>query len=116
MLLGSYVFYYTAWNPPYIAILLFSTVLDWWLARRIWLSRNEGRRKVLVDERRFPRRVFWEMFVKDAMVNAIHFEDEPTLNDFICPDGSHLDYRDRDRFSRALGEIVKRAISARQGT
>jgi alginate O-acetyltransferase complex protein AlgI len=40
LLLGSYVFYYTAWNPPYIAILLFSTVLDWWLARRIWLSRG----------------------------------------------------------------------------
>jgi alginate O-acetyltransferase complex protein AlgI len=47
LLLGSYVFY-TAWNPPYVAILLFSTVLDWWLARRIWLSRHEGRRKALV--------------------------------------------------------------------
>jgi alginate O-acetyltransferase complex protein AlgI len=32
LLAASYVFY-AAWNPPYVAILAFSTVLDWWLAR-----------------------------------------------------------------------------------
>lgn len=34
LLLASYVFY-AAWNPPYILVLAFSTMLDWWLARRI---------------------------------------------------------------------------------
>lgn len=47
LLIGSYVFY-AAWNPPYVAILLFSTTLDWWLARRIWQSRDEGRRRTLL--------------------------------------------------------------------
>jgi D-alanyl-lipoteichoic acid acyltransferase DltB (MBOAT superfamily) len=47
LLLGSYIFY-AAWNPPYIAILLFSTALDWWLAKRIWLSTNERKRRILL--------------------------------------------------------------------
>jgi D-alanyl-lipoteichoic acid acyltransferase DltB (MBOAT superfamily) len=47
LLIGSYVFY-AAWNPPYVAILLFSTTLDWWLARRIWLSNDEHRRRWLL--------------------------------------------------------------------
>jgi alginate O-acetyltransferase complex protein AlgI len=34
LLLASYVFY-AAWDPPYVAILIASTLLDWWLARRI---------------------------------------------------------------------------------
>jgi alginate O-acetyltransferase complex protein AlgI len=47
LLVASYVFY-AAWNPPYVAILLFSTSLDWWLARRIWLSQDAARRKRLL--------------------------------------------------------------------
>ena len=42
LLLASYVFY-AAWNPPYVLILLFSTYLDWGLAR--WIARSEGARK-----------------------------------------------------------------------
>jgi alginate O-acetyltransferase complex protein AlgI len=47
LLLGSYVFY-AAWNPPYIVILLFSTVLDWILARLIWRCDDGRRRKLLL--------------------------------------------------------------------
>jgi alginate O-acetyltransferase complex protein AlgI len=47
LLLGSYIFY-AAWNPPYIAILLFSTTLDWWLARLIWKSRDQRCRRILL--------------------------------------------------------------------
>lgn len=35
LLAASYVFY-AAWHPPYALILLFSTTLDWWLARRLF--------------------------------------------------------------------------------
>ncbi len=35
LLVASYVFY-AAWHPPYALILLFSTLLDWWLARRMF--------------------------------------------------------------------------------
>ncbi len=47
LLVASYVFY-AAWNPPYVAILLFSTSMDWWLARRIWRCDNGPRRKALL--------------------------------------------------------------------
>lgn len=47
LLIASYLFY-AAWNPPYVAILLFSTALDWWLARRIGHSENEAYRKRLL--------------------------------------------------------------------
>ncbi len=47
LLVGSYLFY-AAWNPPYVFILLFSTAVDWWLARQIWRSQNPSTRKALV--------------------------------------------------------------------
>ena len=47
LLVASYVFY-GAWNPPYVAILWFSTTLDWWLARLVWKSESPHRRRLLL--------------------------------------------------------------------
>lgn len=47
LLLASYLFY-AAWNPPYVLILAFSTVLDWWLARRLCRTESPARRKQLL--------------------------------------------------------------------
>jgi D-alanyl-lipoteichoic acid acyltransferase DltB (MBOAT superfamily) len=47
LLVASYVFY-AAWNPPYLLILMFSTALDWWLARRIWRESRPGPRRILL--------------------------------------------------------------------
>ena len=47
LLVSSYVFY-AAWNPPYVAILLISTSMDWWLARQIWRCDDARRRKVML--------------------------------------------------------------------
>ena len=47
LLVASYVFY-AAWNPPYVLILLFSTTLDWWLARLIWKHEAGGQRRALL--------------------------------------------------------------------
>lgn len=47
LLVSSYVFY-TAWNPPYVFILIGSTCLDWWLARLIWRERRQNRRRMLL--------------------------------------------------------------------
>jgi alginate O-acetyltransferase complex protein AlgI len=47
LLVASYVFY-GAWSPPYVGILLFSTVLDWWLARLIDRSDDPRRRKLMM--------------------------------------------------------------------
>ncbi|WP_213947816.1 MBOAT family O-acyltransferase [Luteibacter sp. dw_328] len=47
LLVASYMFY-TAWNPPYVLILIASTCLDWWLARLIWREDRPSRRRLLL--------------------------------------------------------------------
>jgi len=47
LLVASYLFY-AAWNPPYVAILAFSTTMDWWLARRIDATNDPRRRRALL--------------------------------------------------------------------
>ena len=45
LLLGSYLFY-AAWNPPFVLLLLLSTVVDWHAAKRIDLASDERRRRI----------------------------------------------------------------------
>lgn len=47
LLIASYLFY-SAWNPPYIVLLLLSTSADWWLARLIDRSENSSKRRMLL--------------------------------------------------------------------
>jgi alginate O-acetyltransferase complex protein AlgI len=42
LLIASYVFY-AAWNPPFILLLWASTIVDWFIARGIWASRDRSR-------------------------------------------------------------------------
>lgn len=59
-----------------------------------------------LDERRYPRALFWDRFVAIAGLPAVHFEDVPQWQSLQCPDGSHLDYRDRAAFTAALVEAL----------
>ena len=47
LLVASYLFY-AAWNPPYVLILAFSTVVDWALARRIGATEDPRARRALL--------------------------------------------------------------------
>jgi alginate O-acetyltransferase complex protein AlgI len=47
LLVGSYVFY-AAWNPPFVALLWLSTVVDWTLARKIHDADDGPRRRLLL--------------------------------------------------------------------
>jgi hypothetical protein len=60
----------------------------------------------LLEERRFPRTHFWDELARNVDAPAVHFEDVPVLRTFECPDGSHLDMRDRARFTAALAEAL----------
>jgi hypothetical protein len=60
----------------------------------------------LLEERRFPRALFWDRFAETVAAPTLHFEDVPAMRKFTCPDGSHLDYRDRARFTAALVEAL----------
>ncbi|MFI4920086.1 MAG: hypothetical protein ACHQAZ_00425 [Gammaproteobacteria bacterium] len=55
-----------------------------------------------IDDRLYPRRQFWDLFASGAGGQNLNFEDDPVLKRFICPDGSHLDYRQRASFTDAL--------------
>ncbi|UPG84817.1 hypothetical protein L2Y94_16045 [Luteibacter aegosomatis] len=54
------------------------------------------------DERSFPRAAYWAPFVKAVGTPSLNYADVPTMRDLICPDGSHLDQRDRVAFTRDL--------------
>jgi hypothetical protein len=55
-----------------------------------------------IDDRLYPRPQFWEPFAASIGTQTLNFEDNPVLSEFICPDGSHLDYRQRASFTDAL--------------
>ena len=55
-----------------------------------------------IDEKRYPRANFLDIFEKEAGVSVLSSVDDPALRSFACPDGSHLDLRDRQKFTAAL--------------
>jgi hypothetical protein len=58
-----------------------------------------------IERQLMPRRDYFDVLA--TKTTAIHFEDVPSLRDFTCPDGSHLDYRDAGEFSRRLAVVVR---------
>lgn len=47
LLIASYVFY-AAWDPPFVALLLGSTIVDWFVAKQMATSTDRRRRKALL--------------------------------------------------------------------
>jgi alginate O-acetyltransferase complex protein AlgI len=47
LLIASYLFY-AAWNPPFVILLWLSTVVDWVVAKRMFLEQRAQRRKMLL--------------------------------------------------------------------
>jgi hypothetical protein len=71
----------------------------------------------ITDDRRYPRRLFWDQFAAQKGAATVDFEDYPALEGLPCPDGSHLDYRERAAFTHALDKILRlenRGGAARQ--
>jgi hypothetical protein len=59
------------------------------------------------DDVIYPRAVFWDRIVPLAGGKGLYYADEPSLRDFTCPDGSHLDVRDKRRFTVALAKALE---------
>jgi hypothetical protein len=55
-----------------------------------------------IFERQFPPEQFWDVFAQASHAAAVNFADMPALREFRCPDGTHLDQRDRAAFTEAL--------------
>ena len=60
-----------------------------------------------IDARLYPRREFWDAFAAVSGVQTLNYEDVPALAALRCPDGSHLDYRDRERFTETLVSALR---------
>ncbi len=70
-----------------------------------------------IEARRYPREKFWDRFVAESGLPGIHSRHETDLRGYDCPDGSHLDVRDRGRYTAALADAMKRKglLGPRQG-
>jgi len=47
LLIASYLFY-AAWNPPFVILLWISTLIDWHVAKRLFIEDRQARRRVLL--------------------------------------------------------------------
>lgn len=47
LLIASYLFY-AAWNPPFVLLLWISTLVDWHVAKRLYVEQRQGRRRLLL--------------------------------------------------------------------
>jgi D-alanyl-lipoteichoic acid acyltransferase DltB (MBOAT superfamily) len=48
LLLGASYLFYSAWNPPFVFLLMISTLVDWFSARWIYAAQSDRRRRALL--------------------------------------------------------------------
>ena len=58
-----------------------------------------------IDNKRYPKASFWRK-IEEKHPSSIHFLDYQELEKFIAPDGSHLDYRNKSKFTRSLVKVL----------
>lgn len=59
-----------------------------------------------IEQRQYPDSRFLLPLQQSLPAQVINSASQPSLSDFVCPDGSHLDYRDKARFTTALANIT----------
>jgi alginate O-acetyltransferase complex protein AlgI len=94
LLLGSYVFY-AAWNPPFVALLWLSTVVDWYAGKRLEKENRKAMRRLLLLSSVVTNLgllgffkyggFLLENFV--AFTDLLGFEFQPASPDIILPVG-----------------------------
>ena len=65
----------------------------------------------------FPRSRYWDVLARNTSAATLHFQDVPEMSSLPCPDGSHLDARYADVFTRALArELAHLGFLQDEGT
>lgn len=59
-----------------------------------------------IEQRQYPDSQFLLPLQQSLPAQVINSSSQPQLADFVCPDGSHLDYRDKARFTTAFAHIA----------
>ena len=62
-----------------------------------------------IAEHRTPRAQFWDRFADLSPVPTFHFLDYPAMGGVPLPDGSHVDVRNKVRFTREFARMLKDA-------
>ncbi len=94
LLIGSYLFY-AAWNPPFVLLLIISTLVDWFVAGGITRSGNKNVRKLLLSLSMLVNlgMLFYFKygnFILDnftVLVNSFGFVWQPAAMNIILPVG-----------------------------
>ena len=55
-----------------------------------------------IEEKRYPRAAYWDVLADRLPGRMFHSDDFPSLGRFVCPDESHLDFRDAAAFTTNL--------------
>lgn len=55
-----------------------------------------------IDDKRYPRASFLDIFEREIGAPLLNTIEHPALQSFACPDGSHLDFRDRARLTTMI--------------
>jgi len=55
-----------------------------------------------LEQTYFPREFYWDVLVQNTPADTLHFRDVPEMAVLPCPDGSHLDARQAEAFTRVL--------------
>lgn len=59
-----------------------------------------------LEHKTIPRTAYWDTLIQQTEAFGYHFEDYPTLNQFICPEQSHLFTPDARVFTKELVNIM----------
>jgi alginate O-acetyltransferase complex protein AlgI len=94
LLLASY-FFYAAWNPPFVLLLIFSTLVDWFAAQKISTSQEKHQRKywmalsLLINLGLLAFFKYWNFFLENFIVllQMFHVDYQPASFSVILPVG-----------------------------
>lgn len=61
-----------------------------------------------MEERIYPRTQYWDELAPRTGAISLHADDEPALRNFPLPDETHIDYREKTRYTQLLVDALVR--------
>lgn len=77
----------------------------------VFLRMPTSGERLAIEEQYHPKTKYWDRFAAIGSGICIYWTELAGLGNLTCPDDSHLDYRDVDRFTNALvDDLIQRGI------
>ena len=61
-----------------------------------------------LDQKLLPKKDFWDAVKPHSPVPMVHFHDFPEARGFTCPDTSHLNYDDGEKFTQMVCDLLQK--------